>query len=165
MRIKLKRIKSQNLVIKNFLKIHISKKYINWLNDKEVVKFSSQKKYTHTYESCLNYYKKILKQKCFFLAIFCNKKHIGNIYCKIKSSSSISIRILIGDKKYWGRGIGFKVYCLLIDYFFFDLKFLKVYSNTLNKNIGMKKIFKKLQKKYNHKIHLNNKVLKIIFYK
>lgn len=165
LRKKIKKIKFKNLIIQNFLKIHISKTYINWLNDQEVVKYSSQKNFYHSYKSCLNYYNKIQYQNCFFLCIFYKKKHIGNIYCKIKSSKSVSIRIIIGNKKFWGKGIGYDVYSLLIDYFFEKLSFTKVYSNTKNENHGMKKLLEKLRKKYRYKVIKKNKIIRVIFYK
>ena len=37
------KLTKKNLVLKTFLISHITKEYINWLNDKRVVKFTEQR--------------------------------------------------------------------------------------------------------------------------
>lgn len=165
MKKKFNEVKFQNITIKNFIKKNINNRYINWLNDPEVVKYSSQKKFKHTYKSCLKYYNKCQIENCYYLAIFIKKKHIGNIYCKLKSSKSISIRILLGDKNFWNKGMGFLIYKILINNFFHNLNYERVYSNTTNKNIGMIKIFKKLRKVYKYQIVKREGIVKAIYYK
>ena len=165
MKKKFNEVKFQNITIKKFIKKNFNDRYINWLNDPEVVKYSSQKKFKHSYESCLKYYNKCQIEDCFFLAIYIKKKHVGNLYCKLKSFKSISIRILLGDKNFWNKGIGFLVYKILINNFFFNLNYEKVYSNTINKNIGMIKIFKKLNKVYKFKMLKKKGIVKVIYYK
>ena len=43
MKKKFNEVKFQNITIKKFIKKNINDRYINWLNDPEVVKYSSQK--------------------------------------------------------------------------------------------------------------------------
>ena len=55
-------IKTKNLLIKPFTKTNITKKYISWLNNKEVTKFSEQRHYFHTKQSCLEFYNNLRKK-------------------------------------------------------------------------------------------------------
>jgi len=57
------------LRICHFTSNHLTKRYVNWLNDPEVVRFSEQRHFNHTFKSCSNYYLNQLKTDNLFLAI------------------------------------------------------------------------------------------------
>lgn len=92
--------------IKKFTLKDISKKYINWLRDKELTKYTEIKnpKITEIY----NYVKLNIKdQTVDFWKIIINEKiHIGNIRIKYLSKKSATIGIIIGDKRYKNKGMG-----------------------------------------------------------
>ena len=94
------------LKIKKFELKDISKKYINWLRDKELTKYTEIKnpKITEIY----NYVKLNIKdQTVDFWKIIINEKiHIGNIRIKYLSKKSATIGIIIGDKRYKIKGMG-----------------------------------------------------------
>ena len=62
-------IKSKNLEIRKFEKKYISKKYISWLNNKNLMKYSDQRFYKHDFKSAMNYLASMKKTNNFF---FCN---------------------------------------------------------------------------------------------
>ena len=110
-------------------------RYCSWLNNPQVNKFLDTKK--ATVASLRQYIKdKNSKPDCIFLGIFdkTNHLHIGNI--KLEPIDFVAkkaiVGILIGDKDYWGRGVGTKAMRLVIKYAFKDLKL-----NQLELNVKM----------------------------
>lgn len=85
----------------------ISEKYISWLKDPLIVRFTRIKK--TKIEQIINYVIKNTKSKnVIFLKILFNNIHIGNIRLFIQRKK-ISIAIILGDRKYHGKGIGTEV--------------------------------------------------------
>ena len=95
-------------IITNFKETDINDTYISWLNDKEVLQYSNQRFIKHTKKSCLSYLSKF-KNKNLFLCIrsLLDEKPIGTmtVYYSIPHGT-VSIGIMIGNKKSWGSGIG-----------------------------------------------------------
>ena len=85
----------------------ISEKYISWLKDPSIVRFTRIKE--TKIEQIISYVIKNTKSKnVIFLKILLNKNHIGNVRLFTKKKT-ISIAIIIGEKKYHGIGIGTEV--------------------------------------------------------
>ncbi len=91
-----------------FQRQHLTTRYLSWLNDPEVVQFSEQRHYSHTMESCEQYFDSVQQTNAHFLAIetpIDNLGHIGNIGVSIDSHNQIAdMSIMIGDKRAWGKG-------------------------------------------------------------
>ncbi len=142
----IKNISNKTLVIKPFRKEYITDKYVNWLNDKEVTKYSEQRHHQHTIESCIEFLDYNNKKNNVFYAIFLKKnklEHIGNILAYIDfNNSSANLTILIGEKKYWGLGYGLEAWMLMLKYLLKKLKIRKVWAGTVDENYGMLKIMK-----------------------
>ncbi len=104
--------KIDNIILKKLnIKKDITEKYLKWMNDKIVHKYTEQKYSKHTLSSIRNFVKKKNKSKTEFLyGIFLKKKnisfHIGNIKLGpinfIHRSAEISY--FIGEKHLWGKG-------------------------------------------------------------
>ncbi len=92
----------------------ISKKYISWLNDREVNRFLSIRGQRQSYETVRDYVDSFKRsQNKILLGIFLkdNDQHIGNV-----TISSIdwqnkfgAVGLCIGDKKCWRKGYGSEV--------------------------------------------------------
>ena len=136
------KISGNNVILTLFSKEDIIPEYISWLNDKDVVKYSRQRHIQHNYESCLNYYLNLKKNNHTLLKINIknNKKFIGTMSYIFKSSNSVDIGILIGDKSYWGNQIGYEAWKLSINYLFSLKKIKKITAGCLVANNAMKKI-------------------------
>ena len=88
----------------------VGQNYVGWLNDKELMKFSEQRHYLHTRESCVRYIHEMKRSKNTLLGVFSKQKynkHLGNlsIYFDLNNMST-DLSILIGDKDNRNRGIG-----------------------------------------------------------
>ena len=102
----MKLVKSKIKLLKFTIK-DISEKYISWLKDPLIVRFTRIKK--TKIEQIINYVIKNTKSKnVIFLKILFNNIHIGNIRLFIEIKK-ISIAIILGDRKYHGKGIGTEV--------------------------------------------------------
>ena len=82
----------------------LSNRWVDWLNDPDVVKFSNQRNRRHTLESQREF---ITDPASRLFGIFLAGEHIGmaelgNIDTR---RCSAEVRYLIGEKKLWGQGI------------------------------------------------------------
>ena len=141
---KIKNISNKNILLKPFRKKYITKKYVSWLNDKDVTKYSEQRHYQHTIESCIKFLEH--NNNNIFYAIFLKKNklvHIGNILAYVDlNNNSANLTILIGEKKYWGFGYGLEAWMLMLKYLLKKLKIRKVWAGAVDENYGMLKIMK-----------------------
>tara|TARA_R110002073_G_scaffold325056_1_gene503571 strand:+ start:7227 stop:7757 length:531 start_codon:yes stop_codon:yes gene_type:complete len=141
------KLESERLIFEPLGLKHLSKEYIDWMNDKEVSKYL---------ESGGNYTQNLLevflieqeKKEILFWAILIksNKKHIGNI--KIDpidlNNNSGEYGILIGDKSEWNKGYAKEASLRIIDFCFNVLKLSKITLGVIDKNIDAVKLYEKI---------------------
>jgi len=95
----------------------ITPEYISWLNDREVVQFSNQRFFKHTSNSSVNYFQGFEGTPNLFIAIrdISSKKNIGTMTAYISEHhKTVDMGILLGNREYWGVGIGFDAWTTLI---------------------------------------------------
>ena len=136
----------ENLDLVLFNPDHICDEYVGWLNDKEVVKYSNQRFKHHDINSCLAYYRSFECSENLFIAIHSKvqNKFIGTMpvyYSKYHDVADIGI--MIGDKNYWGKGLGYEAWKLLMNFLISEVNVRKVTGGTLSCNSSMIKIMKK----------------------
>tara|TARA_B100000953_G_C17933844_1_gene394724 strand:+ start:392 stop:907 length:516 start_codon:yes stop_codon:yes gene_type:complete len=138
------------LLLKELDVTNVSQNYCNWLNDYEVTKFTEQKYFKHNLNSVKKFVKnKKMSKNEYLYGIFIyknNKKvHIGNI--KIGPINFrhkyTEISYFIGNRHFWGLGIGTLAIkkILLICKRRFKLK--KIVAGCYENNLGSIKILKK----------------------
>lgn len=107
-------LNSKRLILKPFHRQYITQKYVDWLNDKDIQKFTKKRPY-QTIKLCIKFLdEQNLNNNIFFGVFLKNKEqeHIGNILADTDYINSRSnLTILIGEKKYWGLGCGLEA-CL-----------------------------------------------------
>lgn len=130
---------------------HLTENYISWLNDQEVVKYSEQRHEKHNLDSVRKYFFEKCHSNDYFLAIefFDNKWiHIGNIGVSVNKPNNIAdVSIIIGDKKYWGKGIAIIAWNLVLDLLLNKLNFRIVTAGTMEINEPMINLIKKSEMK------------------
>ena len=72
-----------------------------------------------------------------------NHKYIGNTYLNIISESSAEFSIFIGEKAYWGKGIGRKATQLTLEYATKVLKIRKIILRVKAGNIKARRAYEK----------------------
>jgi len=124
-----------------------TQEYCDWLNDPEVNKYLETK--GATIEGLKEYInEKNKSSNCLFFGIFYreNDEHIGNL--KLEpidfDSKRATFGILIGDKKYWGMGIGVEVTKLIVDWAFDILNLKEVNLGVIAENKAAVKIYEKV---------------------
>lgn len=127
-----------------FTEKFLTSKYVNWLNDPEVVRYSRHRFQSHTIKSCEKYYQSYLETPNYLWAIVVRDSehgHIGNMNAYVDVNNSVAdIGILIGEKKVWGRGYGKEAWVAACDFLLRIEEFRKVTAGTLSVNTAMLKI-------------------------
>ena len=146
---------------------HATKKYVDWMNDKDIIAFL---------ESGSNYNLSILKKYIseahkkdnlfYAIHIIKSNEHIGNIKLdKINHKEKSAIySILIGDKSKWGMGYAYEASKLIINYGFKELHLNKIILGVLKKNITAIKLYEKLNFIVLDNNYNNGKSLKMVLY-
>ena len=141
--------KKYKIILKLIKLSNITKSYVKWMNDYEVVKYTEQKLKKHTLANVKKFVKeKIYSPTEFLYGIFIyNKKkiHIGNLKIgpinKIHQTAEISY--LIGEKRYWKAGIGSQAVKKAIEISKKKYKLKKLIAGCYDVNKGSIKVLKK----------------------
>ncbi len=130
------------VVLKNFYASNITKKYLKWLKDKDVTKYTTIssklkkkeiKKYIKEHQN--NKFQKIYR-------IFYLNKHVGNIRISFFNNTEVTVGIIIGEKKVYNLGIGTKALKKLINLLKKE-KVRSIVAYVAKKNINSVFFFKK----------------------
>lgn len=94
--------------IREFRADDITQRYIRWLNDLDVVRFSNQRFKQHNRTSCNEFYNSMQVDNTLFLLI--EHQDLGavgtmTVYFNPHHSTA-DVGILLGEKRVWGKGIG-----------------------------------------------------------
>ena len=110
--------KTKKIILHTFdIKKHLTPKYLSWMNDKSLLKYSEQRHHKNTKVTCLNYFKEMKKKGNLVSPLFFNKEHVDNLSLHIDKVNSIAdISILIGVTQYHNKGLGSEAYAKAINY-------------------------------------------------
>lgn len=120
--------------------------YINWMNDSEVVKYTEQRFYKHSLKDIQKFVEdKINSPADILFGVFCEGFHIGNIKLGPINwmHENAEVSYLIGNKKFWGRGIATSVVKTVVDFGFNELDLKKINAGYYEDNAGSAKVLKK----------------------
>jgi len=127
----------------------IESDYRSWLNDSEVCNGTNHHRRPFTKEQALQLTQETGGSSAtLFLGIECNEKSslIGTIAVEqIDLISKVGeLFILIGDKDYWGKGVGYESSMLVINHAFNELNLNRIHCGTEETNIGMQRLADKI---------------------
>lgn len=121
--------------------------YLSWLNDPEVTRYTTTGLFPQTKEKLRAFYQKISSDPTAVYFAIADKKthaHIGNV--KLDKIDWINRRcefgILIGEKRYWGKGIGKEATRLAVEYAFTKLNLNKVCLSVVETNVAAVKCYR-----------------------
>lgn len=125
----------------------VNNDYLSWLKDPEVMQGIVSNDYNiHSLRSYVQ--SKISNEDIFFFAIILksNDKHIGNIKLDFHDPTAklSELGVLIGNKRYWGKGLGREACELLIDFGFNKLFLRKIHLAVFENNLAAIKIYESL---------------------
>lgn len=139
-------IHSSRLRLVAFKEKHLSQNYVDWLNDRELMRFSEQRHLTHTLTTCQSYAALFEGSDNFFWAIEEKQKgiHIGNITAYIDQYNSLAnVSLLIGNESFRGKGYGQEAWDTALDWLLNNLKIRKITAGTMEVNKPMLKIMRR----------------------
>jgi ribosomal-protein-alanine N-acetyltransferase len=126
----------------------ITEEYISWLNDKEVCRGNSHATFPNNFAKTLSYVESISNSKTefvFTVRLKKNDQHIGNASFQNVNyvNRSAEMAIILGNKKYWNKGISTEILQLFIDFGFNTLNLNRISTGTPTINKGGLKICEK----------------------
>ncbi len=134
-------ITTGGLYISSFRSELLTDRYVSWLNDPQVVRFSEQRHRHHSMESCGAYLAQMQHSDGWFLAIEVegsNIGHIGNISVAIDQPNlSADLSIMIGEKRAWGRGYASLAWSAVMQHLLEDAGMRRVTAGTMEVNEPM----------------------------
>lgn len=159
---------TNHLELKKFNKADITKKYLGFLNNKTLLRYSDQRNNIHTRKSCLKYLKSFKNTNNLFLKITLKKNLIGTCTVYVdKKNKKANIGFLLGDQKNQNKGYSTLVLKSLIRYLF-KHQINKVTCGTVSNNYPMIKICKKnkmfLEARLKKEKFINNKFRDVVIY-
>lgn len=139
-------LQGRDVELRHFTDDHINNDYLKWLNDPEVVRYSNQRFKTHDHVSSYAYLESFRGTGNLFLAIHVKQSglFVGTMTAYFSPPhKTVDIGILLGNKDFWGQGIGRDAWETLMSYLLgFDCV-RKVTGGTLRCNAGMVNIMVK----------------------
>lgn len=126
---------------------HASDTYLSWLNNETINQYLEVRHSKNDMASLKSYLHSVSKSNNEYLyGIFSENEHIGNI--KIGPVHSLykhaDIGLIIGDQKWWNKGVASEAIFSMTKYCFDELKLEKVEAGCYESNVYSKKAFLKL---------------------
>lgn len=137
---------TDRLTIQLFTHKNITKEYLSWINDKNLMKFSNQRFVNHSENTASKYLSSFKDTSNYFFALYTSssKKFIGTMTVYIsKPHSTADLGILIGDNSAHGLGYGLEAWEALIDWLFNIKRIRKITAGCMEVNQSMLSIMKK----------------------
>jgi ribosomal-protein-alanine N-acetyltransferase len=128
-----------SLILKPFNESNITPKYLKWLNDPDLMKYSNQRFKKHDVFSSKHYLNSFMNTDNLFYAIYFEEIFIGTITAYIsKNHKTADMGILIGNEMQ-GKGFGLDAWNTLMGHLT-NLKIRKISGGALRPNLAMIKI-------------------------
>jgi len=118
----------------------LTPRYVAWLNDPEVTRFSELRHRSHTLDECRGYVAGMRAAGHWLLAIRVGteERHVGNVAVYFDPPNrAAELSILIGDREYWGRGLGLAAWRAAIVKIFEETDVQKIGAGTMAANAPM----------------------------
>ena len=124
----------------------ITPEYMGWLQDTEVLRYSSQRCCKHTEQTCSAYLASFVDNANLFIAI--RMRHSGRMVRTMTAYVAVphgtaDIGLMVGDRAQWGKGIGLDAWQTLMHYLLSECRMRKVTGGTLRCNVGMVRIMER----------------------
>ena len=127
----------------------VNENYLKWLNEPDVTTGLASGTFPSTLAALHHFVAQKSRDTNTVMMAICDKetnKHIGNI--KLDNfdwvSRTCELGVLIGEKEFWGKGIGSEVCKMTIHYAFQQLNIRKIVLCVYANNPGAIKVYEKL---------------------
>lgn len=138
---------TSRLRLEPFQPHHLTERYVGWLNNPDVVRFSEQRHRRHTLESVAAYVRSFEGLAHYLWAIVSTDGqlgHIGNISARIDSHNRVAdVGILVGERRVWGHGYGGEAWNAVCAFLLRDAAMRKVTGGAAASNTAMLAIMRR----------------------
>ena len=140
-------IVGKKLYLRGLEKDDLRGNMFRWANDSEVTYYIYTGLMPNSIELMEEEYNRLIRSDKDVIFAICDKKtdtHIGNVglYTINWIARSVEYRIIIGEKKFWGKGYGTESARLVIDYGFNKLNLNKIWLGVNAENKAAVKSYK-----------------------
>ena len=137
-------LQGERIQLKTLSYRDVTQKYVDWMNDPAVTKYTESRFQKHTMESVKDYVKSVsASSDTYFYGIYESKEHIGNIKLQEITPHNLGdMGIIIGDKSKWGCGYATEAIRLLTEHAF-KMGLHKISAGIYADNMGSIKAFQK----------------------
>ena len=138
-------LNGEHLQLKTLIPAMVTQKYVNWMNDFDIMRYTESRFRRYTIESVTQYVQDISgSSNDYFYGIFLGNEHIGNIKLHTDMYHKLGdIGILIGDKTKWGNGYATEAIKIVTKHGFETLELHKISAGIYANNKGSIKAFEK----------------------
>jgi [ribosomal protein S5]-alanine N-acetyltransferase len=136
-------LRGTRVALRSFSKADLTPRYISWLNDPEIVRFSNQRFHHHDLSSCASYLATFEKSDNLFVAIddLSDSLMVGTLTVyRNRYHGTADLGILVGDSRVRGRGYGFEAWVLITEWLIGECGMRKVTCGTLACNRAMRSV-------------------------
>jgi [ribosomal protein S5]-alanine N-acetyltransferase len=127
----------------------INERYLDWLNDPEVTRYMETGIFPTTMLDLEKYYAEVATSRNNVILAVIDKKsgrHVGNVKLgpihKIHRKATFGI--MLGEKKFWGRGIGIEATRLTVEYGFYRLNLQRIDLGVFAEHASAVRCYKKV---------------------
>ena len=113
--------------------------YVDWMNDRDVVRFTEQRHVRHDMAEIASFVaQKLVSPTDYLFGIFLAGTHVGNIKLGPvdKLSKVASISYIVGNRSVWGRGIATRAIAAIVRFAFDELGLEKITAGSYAENTG-----------------------------
>jgi len=124
----------------------VSARYVDWMNDYEIVKFTESRYARQTQQSITDFIQAAeAETSTVAWAILAGEVHIGNIKLgPVDWHHNIAdVGLIIGSKAHWGLGYGTQSIKLVVEWAFRNLQLHKITAGFYDENQGSVRAFEK----------------------
>lgn len=124
----------------------VTKRYVDWMNDAKVVKFTEQRYFRHSLKDVRTFVAEKLESKSEQLfGIFLDRVHVGNIKVGPVDyrNGSAFLSYFLGDRSCWGSGIATASVLTLTDFCFDKMGLFKLCAGCNELNFASIKVLEK----------------------
>ena len=135
-----------DLTLKILREEDVEKNYVEWFLDFEIIRFSDNQYRKFTIDGQKEYVRNCLSNTDFDLyGIFDGNRHIGNISIIGFNSAhkKAEITYLVGDRNYWGKGVGSFAVSEISKKAINNYKLNKLFAGVAEENLGSRRVLEK----------------------
>ena len=138
-------LEGKTIYLRSIEESDLTENYQQWFNDVDVCQFNSHHRFPNYRQNMEDYYREVIRSHAHLVLAIVDKetdRHIGNISLQDIDliNRTAELAIIVGDKSFWGRGVGKEAGHLIIHHGFSELNLNRIYCGTSKENIGMIKL-------------------------